>query len=97
VFSVLKIELTESLGLNTYTLEPRLPPVAGAAAVGGVTGVSDTVKLVIDHQLVVEDAVSSIRMYCAVCGENVAVSGEEAPVPKYTGVKFVPSLETSTS
>jgi hypothetical protein len=32
------------------------------------------VKLVIDHQLDVEDAVSRIRMYCAVCGENVAVS-----------------------
>jgi hypothetical protein len=50
--------------------------------VGGVTGVLVTVKLVIDHQLVVEDAVSRMRMYCAVCGENVAVSGEEVPVAK---------------
>jgi hypothetical protein len=40
------------------------------------------VKPVIDHQSVAEDAVSRIRMYCAVCGENVAVSVCELPVPK---------------
>ena len=82
VLSVLKIELTDSLGVNTVTFEPRLPPVAGADAVGGVTGVLSAVTLVIDHQLDVEDAVSRIRMYCAVCGENVAVSVCPEPVPK---------------
>ena len=39
VLSVARIELTDSLGVNTYTFEPRLPPVAGAGAVPGVGGV----------------------------------------------------------
>ena len=56
--------------------------VAEAGSVGGVTGAFDAVKLVIDHQLVGVDAVSRILMYCAVCGENVAVSGDAVPVPK---------------
>ena len=80
--SVLWIVADRPLGVNTITSEPRLSPVAGADAVGGVTGVLSTVKLVIDHGLPAEDAVSRIRMYCAVCGENVAVSVCEEPEPK---------------
>ena len=80
--SVLWIVESDSLGVKTDTFEPRLPPVAGADAVGGVTGVLSAVKLVIDHQSAAEDAVSRIRMYWAVCGENVAVSACVVPVPK---------------
>jgi hypothetical protein len=80
VFSVLRIELTDMLGVNTYTFGPRLPPVAGADADVVVAGALSTVKLVIDHQLVDDDAVSRMRTYCAVCGENVAVSGDELPL-----------------
>jgi hypothetical protein len=50
----------------------------------------------IDHQLVVLAAVSTTRMYWAVCAAKVAVSGEEVPVPEYTVVKSVPSVDTST-
>src|SRR5579875_1101056 len=96
-FTVDRIELTDMLGVNTYTFEPRLPPVAGGGA-DPVDGVAlYAVKLVMDHQLLAAEAVSRIRMYCALCWENVAVSGEEVPVVDQTGVNFVPSLDTSTS
>ena len=49
-----------------------------------------------DHQLVVTPAVSTTRMYWAVCGLNVTVSGEEVPVPVATLVKVVPLLDVST-
>lgn len=50
----------------------------------------------IDHQLVVEAAVSTTRMYCAVCAVNVTVWGEDVPVPAATLVNEVPLPDTST-
>ena len=50
----------------------------------------------IDHQLVLELAVSTTRMYWAVCAVKVTVSGEEVPVPVATLVNVLPLLDTST-
>ncbi len=54
------------------------------------------VNSAIDHQLVVLAAVSTTRMYCAVCAAKVIVSGEAVPVPVATEVNVVPLVETST-
>ena len=54
------------------------------------------VNSAIDHQLVVDAAVSTTRMYWAVCAANVIVSGEAVPVPVATEVNVLPLVETST-
>jgi len=54
------------------------------------------VNSAIDHQLVVDAAVSTTRMYCAVWSANVMVCGDAVPVPVATEVNVLPLAETST-
>ena len=54
------------------------------------------VNSAIDHHGPVLDAVSTTRMYCAVCAAKVIVSIEDVPEPVATLVKLEPLVDTST-